>query len=99
MEVAIMASTILQFVFMMTWTCLKDTPSLQKNVFFAQFIPSLAVLEEIASTTSLTFAPGLFAVLQATAPPTIKYFNSLPIDTLQCWAIYFVILEKPGCPP
>jgi hypothetical protein len=99
MEVAIMASTILQFVFMMTWTCLKDTPSLQKNVFFAQFIPSLAVLEEIASTTSLTFAPGLFAVLQATAPPTIKYFKSLPIDTLQCWAIYLVILEKPGCPP
>jgi hypothetical protein len=99
METAIVASTILQFVLMMTWTCLKDTPSLQKNVLYAQFITSQAVLEEIASTTSLTFAPELFAVLQATAPPSIEYFKSLPIDTLQCWAIYLVILEKPGCPP
>lgn len=93
-----MASTILQFVLTMTWTCLKDTPSIQKNVLFAQFIPSLAVLEEIASTTSLTFAPGLFDILQAAIPPTIEYFKSLPLDTLRCWAVYVLILEKPDCP-
>jgi hypothetical protein len=99
MEAAIMASTILQFVLTMTWTCLKDTPSIQKNVLFAQYIPSLAVLQEIASTTSLTFTPGLFEILQAAFPPTIEYFKTSPTDTLRCWAVYVLTLEKPDCPP
>jgi hypothetical protein len=92
MEAAIMASTILQFVLTMAWTRLKDTPSIQKHVLFAQFIPNLAALEEIASITSLTFAPGLFDLLQAAVPPTIEYFKSLPLDTLRCWAVYVLIL-------
>jgi hypothetical protein len=92
-------TTILQFVLMMTWTCLNDTPNSQKNVYFLHYIQSKAALEEIALLTSITFASGLFNVLQAASPPTIEYFKTLSTETLACWAVYIVILEKLHCRP
>ena len=93
------APTILSFVLMKTWQCLKDTPNSQKNAYFIKYIPSQAALQEIASTTSITFAPGLFEILQAATPPTIENFKSFLTENLLCWAIYILILEKPGCTP
>lgn len=92
-------TTIFQFILMMTWTCLNDTPNSQKNVYFLHYIPSKAALEEIASLTSITFASGLFNVLQAASPPTIEYFKTLSTEILACWAVYIVILEKLHCRP
>lgn len=96
---ALTATTILQFVMLVTWTCLSDTPFNQKNTMFARFFTSLSVLEGIASTASLEFAPGLFEVLQAATPPTIKLFKSLPTDVLSRWGVYVLVLEKPLCRP
>jgi hypothetical protein len=53
------ATTILQLVLSLTWTCLFTTLANQKNPLFAQVIPSHLILEEIASATSLVFAPSL----------------------------------------
>ncbi|TVY78123.1 eIF-2-alpha kinase activator gcn1, partial [Lachnellula suecica] len=91
--------TILAFVLLKTWQCLEDTPAAQKNVYYAKLFPSLAVLEEIASSVSLTFAPGLFDILQASTPPTIAVLKTLTTETMRCWAIYIIILEKPYCTP
>jgi hypothetical protein len=48
---------------------------------------------------SLVFAPALFDTLQAAAPPTIAFFKSLPTNTDERWAIYLLLLEKPGYRP
>lgn len=96
---ALTATTILQFVTLVTWNCLNDTPFNQKNTLFARFFTSLSVLEVIALTASLDFAPGLLEVLGAAAPPTIEFFKSLPTDTLSRWGVYVIVLEKPLCRP
>ena len=93
------AATLLQLVLVITWTVLWDTPAIQKHHLFTHFITSQAVLEEIALTTSIVFALGLFNVLQAAAPPTIKYFKTLPTDISKRWAVYLLVLEKPSCRP
>jgi hypothetical protein len=94
---AFQAATLLQLVMLITWTCLSDTPFNQKNTLFARFFTSQAVLEEVASTASLVFAPGLFEVLQAATPPTIQFFKGLPTDTSSRWGIYVMVLEKCSC--
>jgi hypothetical protein len=93
------AATILQLVLLIAWTVLSDTPINQKNGLFTEIIRSRAVLDEIASTVFLVFAPGLFDVLQAAAPPTVQYFKTPPTDTFKRWAVYSVVLEKPYCRP
>ena len=92
-------TTILQFVLTMTWKCLNDTPNSQKNVYFIKFMPSEAALEEIVSLTSITFASGLLDVLQAASPPTLDYFKTLSTETLACWGVYILIMEKCHCRP
>jgi hypothetical protein len=84
-------------VLSITWTCLSDTPFNQKNTLFARFFTSQAVFEEVASTASLVFSPGLFEVLQGATPPTIQFFKSLPTDTSSRWGVYVIVLEKPSC--
>jgi hypothetical protein len=81
--------------------CLFTTPANQKNALIAQIFPSQSVLQAIASTVSITFAPGLWEILQAAAPPAIQHFKNLraPLDTDWLWAIYLVLLEKPGRRP
>jgi hypothetical protein len=96
---AFKAATPLQLVLLISWTVLSDTPASQKHKYFVRFITSQAILEEIASTTSLVFAPGLFDVLQAAAPPTIKYFKTLPTEITKRWAVYLLVLEKLECRP
>jgi len=93
------ATTILQLVLLLTWNCPCTVPANQKHPLFAQIITSHIILKEIASATSLVFAPGLFDTLQAAAPPTIAFFKSLPTNTDKRWAIYLLLLEKPGYRP
>ncbi|TVY44360.1 Carbamoyl-phosphate synthase arginine-specific large chain [Lachnellula subtilissima] len=94
------AGTTIELVLLITWTCLNTTPFKQKNPLFARFFDSHAALEEVALTVSFSFCPGLFEVLQAAAPPKIKFFKSLPTDTsARCWGIYGIVLEKPDCRP
>jgi hypothetical protein len=93
------ALDILQLVMLITWTVLSDTPTNQKNTLFGQFFTSDAVFREIAATISIAFAPGLFDVLQSAAPPTIKFFKTLPTDATKRWGVYLLVLEKANCRP
>lgn len=94
------AGTIFELVLLITWTCLNTTPFNQKNPLFARFFDNQAALEEVASTASLVFCPGLFEVLQAATPPTIQFFKSLPTDTsAKRWGIYVIVLERSYCRP
>ena len=96
---ALDSTALLQLVLSLAWTCLSDTPVTQKHPYFTRFITSQAVLEEIASVTSLFFAPGLFEALEATAPPTIQYFKTLPTEPTKSWAVYLLVFEKPNHRP
>ncbi|GKT42172.1 uncharacterized protein ColSpa_02353 [Colletotrichum spaethianum] len=93
------AGTLFKLVLLVTWTCLEDTPFSMKNTLFARFFSSLDVLESTALLASLSFAPGLFSVLQAATPPAIQFFQSLPVGPKNCWGIYALVLEKPGSRP
>jgi hypothetical protein len=46
-----------------------------------------------------TFAPGLLDVLQSKTAPTISYFKSLPLHLVKLWAVYLLVLGKPGHRP
>lgn len=47
----------------------------------------------------LSFAPGLFEVLQSTSPPSSTFFKTLPTDYNRKWAVYLVLQEKKDCQP
>jgi len=55
---------------------------------------------EVCSSTPLTLAPGLAATLQASSPPGLGFFLSLPEvpDDRPVWGVYALILEKANCP-
>jgi hypothetical protein len=98
---AFAADTILQFALLVTWKCMSDTPFSQKNLLLARFLTSQKLFETIASTASLVVCPGLFEVLQATTPPSIKFSKSLPTptDLSSIWGIYVIVMEKPSSRP
>jgi hypothetical protein len=66
------AITLLQFIMIATWTCLLETPNKNKNSLFVRFFQSREDVENILSTLSMSFAPGLFEVLVCTTPPTLR---------------------------
>jgi hypothetical protein len=94
---AFSAESLLQLVMLTTWQCLCDTPFSLKSTLFTPFFPDEEALQSTMSI--LTFAPGLFEVLQAVKPPTIAFFKSLPTLTSPCWAVYLLVLEKLDCRP
>jgi hypothetical protein len=70
-----------------------------KNPIFSKVLSSQDIVEQFLASASLAFAPGLFEVLQISAPPTIAWFKSLPSGDNKRWAIYLLVLEKPFCRP
>lgn len=95
------AVAILQLVLLATWKTLSDTPFRKRNPLFARFFNSQAVFETIATTASIVFCPGLFEVLQAATPPSIRFFKSLPAppELVNKCGVYVTVMEKPGCRP
>jgi hypothetical protein len=94
---AVTAANAVEYVMWLTWSCLTLTPANLKNPVFAMIFSTEDVLEQLMSDSLLVFAPGLLDVLQATTPPSVPYFKSLPADIKKHWAIYLLVLEKPGC--
>jgi hypothetical protein len=74
------ATTILQLVLVLTWTCLSTCSEKRKHPTFSKVLLSQDVVEGLLTSVAVVFAPGLFKVLQSTTPPTISYFKSLPIN-------------------
>ncbi len=87
-------STLLQLVSLLLWTCLNTTPKGQANQAFATVLSSQVIIEELLSSTSLVFAPGLFDTLQASTPPAVSYFKTLPTEFHKRWAVYLLVLEN-----
>ncbi|SMQ51088.1 unnamed protein product [Zymoseptoria tritici ST99CH_3D7] len=89
--------TILQLIVTMTWATLLKPG---KNRLFNLYLVSEAVLDQFfnfASAASLSFAPGLLEALLCVSPPTINWFKNLPTNSVSRWAVYALVLEKPGC--
>jgi hypothetical protein len=98
-NMAFEAPNILVLVLFLVWKVLNDTPDNRKHGYFKRYIPSLKDLDQIISTVSLEFAPGLWNVLRASTPPTVQYFKTLPTTVVKRWGIYLLVLEKVGCRP
>jgi hypothetical protein len=96
---AFTASTMLELLVVITWSCLTIAPTKAKHSLFSQVLPSQAFLSEIASAASLFFCPGLFEVIGAVNPPPLSFFKGLPSDSVGIWGIYVVVLEKKACIP
>ncbi|KAK9237170.1 hypothetical protein V1525DRAFT_388798 [Lipomyces kononenkoae] len=96
-----MASTTLTLVKLMcatAWTCL--VVSHAKHPIFNQVLSSQEVIEEVVSSASLAFAPGLLDVLQAHVLPSITWLKTLPTHTgKKIWGVYLLVLEKEGWRP
>jgi hypothetical protein len=96
---ALDAPTLAHLVLLLTWTCLSTTSEKLKHPIFSKVLSGQDVLKQLLSYTSLVFAPGLFEVLQASTPPILSYFKSLPSEIQKLWVIYLLVLEKPGSRP
>ena len=95
----LVGTTIFQLILLLTWTCLDTVGEKQKHVVYGKVLSSYEALEQLLTSASVVFAPGLFEVLQAISPPTIAYFKGLPSGYLKLWAIYLLVLEQDGRRP
>ena len=90
---------VLDYIVWLVSSCLTLTPTKLKNPAFAMALSTLDVLERLLSDSLLIFALVLLNVVQASTPPSMSYFRNLPTDVRKCWAVYLLVLKKPGCRP
>ncbi|RDW73886.1 hypothetical protein BP5796_07328 [Coleophoma crateriformis] len=90
--------TVDSLMLLLTWTCLARFFVWYGHSIFAKVLSSQAIVAELFQSTSLVFAPGLLDAVQASTPPTVAYFKSLPVlRKKKVWAVYLLVLEKPNC--
>ena len=92
-------STVHQLVLHLTWTCLSTCPATQKHPIFAAVLSTQTRLEELLSSATFNYAPGLFEVLRASTPPPMSYLKTLPTEFKRRWAVYLLVLERTGSQP
>ena len=90
-------ASIDQMVSPLLWNCLTTTPVKQKRPIFSTVLSSSIIVDQLLSSASLTFAPGLQKVIQSPTAPDISIFKGLPTDSEKRWAVYLLVLEKRGC--
>ncbi|RDL36686.1 Clathrin heavy chain [Venustampulla echinocandica] len=98
-KMASKASNILEYVVGQVWSLLTLTPARRQNPIFNMILSTRDVVEQILADSLLVFAPGLLDVVRSPTPPSVAYFKSLPTDVTKHWAVYLLVLEKPGCGP
>jgi hypothetical protein len=91
-------TSMLQLNGVLTWTCFAAAPDDRKYPYFTQVLTNQLVLEQLLSSLSLSFAPGLYEALSSATPPTIGFFKATPTNVSMRWAVYVLVLEKPGSP-
>ncbi|KAM0151871.1 hypothetical protein ACHAPG_007994 [Botrytis cinerea] len=92
-----LVETLLELLVLIVWTCLSNQK--WKNSVFLTVFPDKDALLDVISATGLSFAPALFGIMQA-ATLTISFFKSLPpVLDMKVWAVYVLVLEKPGFKP
>ena len=92
-------STIHQLILHLLWTCLSTCPVMQKHPIFAAVLSTQTRLEELLSSATFNYAPGLFEVLRASTPSPISYLKTLPTESKRRWAVYLLVLERTGSRP
>jgi hypothetical protein len=99
-------SDIFEYVAWLVWTILTLTPAKLKNPVQAIILTSQDVVAKLMSNSELEFALGLWDVVQASAPPSINFFKSLPSFFkrsrgiyVKRWAVYAVVLRRSSVVP
>jgi hypothetical protein len=99
-------SDIFEYVAWLVWTILTLTPAKLKNPVQAIILTSQDVVAKLMSDSELEFALGLWDVVQASAPPSINFFKSLPSFFkrsrgiyVKRWAVYAVVLRRSSVVP
>ena len=87
-------TTIDLLVLELLWNCLSTAPAKQKHPIFSRVLSSSIVVDQLLSSASLTFAPGLYEVLQSLTAPDVSFFEGLPMESYERRAIYLLVLEK-----
>ena len=79
------------------WYILQHTPLALQSVAYRATYMSEDYALELLKHHDVQFPPNLLETLNAPEPPTIDWFKRLPLiagDYL--WAVYVLVLEKPG---
>jgi hypothetical protein len=84
---------LIQVIATLIWACL-SVPTYKNGLFTSLFFDK-TVIVEIMMSASLSFCPGLLDAIQATAPPTLSWWKSLPDDRNGRWGVYAIVMEKP----
>jgi len=92
------SGALFEVIITLIWACLL-VPSAGNNRLFKALFFDKSVLVDIAASASLSFCPGLLEAIQATAPPTLSWWKSLPDDHRGQWGVYALVFEKKGCEP
>lgn len=82
-------------------TIMVDAPATYVCPIYKTLMGNQSDFDDIVSLSPLSFAPGLQSVLEAPEPPCLDFFFTLPTPTSvdYLWAIYAIVLQKPGCTP
>lgn len=89
------------FVFALAWSLLSLCHVTLKAVHFTAVFPTEADFKTVCQLYTLKFADGLWQIFHAASPPTIEFLKTLPKPDLsqKIWAVYILVLEKPGANP
>jgi hypothetical protein len=90
--------SVFGLVLSLTWTCLVFAKQ-RKNALYDQILYSKELVFELATTSSLSFAPGLAEALESKTSPSIAFFKSLPRDFRKSWGVDVIILERKDSRP
>lgn len=90
------APDIQTLILHLTWLCINVSHWI--NARFRAVFPSFEHLAALVPQIGITFCTGLFDVVQATAPPPIEWFLSLPtLIPSHVWGVYVLVLRKGSC--
>ena len=85
-----------QYVTEQLWACLSTAPRGQKNAIYSSVLPTHEAVKHFMSSLPVTFAPGLYSILQSPIPPDTSFFKTLPTESDNKWGVYLLTLEKRG---
>jgi hypothetical protein len=79
-----------------SWRCL-NAPGGWVNPRFTAVAPTRPDLSSLFSSLGLRFCHGLLNIVQASEPPPVEWFETLPDQRLKnFWGIYVLVLRKDG---
>jgi hypothetical protein len=84
-----------KYVEWLMYALLSRTERSRKNLVHDRQFPTQDAMQAVMDSAAFEWAPGLLTAIKSDKPPTTTYFKSLPMKP-DSWAIYVLVLEKPG---